>query len=128
MTSTAEQLRSEAASIQAFLELTCSDDPNEMVVRLSDLSVYMARTGKMLADAQQLRDRAAAAVYADNAKLIAKMPATVARKFVESQVADEAALATWIDRLNRSCTHQSENLRTQISFAKQQLELTRKGY
>lgn len=125
---TAEQLRAEAAAIQDFLELTCSDDPNEMVARLSDLSVYMARTGKMLADARRMQDAAVAATYAEHTKSILKMPATVARKFIESQTAAENYLVNWIDRLNRACTHQSENLRTQVSFAKQQLELTRKGY
>lgn len=125
---TAQQLSAEASHIQDYLEITVSDDPNEMVSRLSDLNVYMARTGKMLADAQLLRDKAIAGVYAQSIKLIEKMPATVTKKFVESQTADENALVTWIDRLNRSCTHQSENLRTQVLFAKQQLEMTRNGY
>lgn len=128
MTDKTEQLRAEAAAIQDFLELTCSDDPNEMVARLSDLSVYMARTGKMLADARRMQDAAVAAAYAEHTKSILKMPATVARKFIESQTAAENYLVNWLDRLNRACTHQSENLRTQVSFAKQQLELTRKGY
>lgn len=125
---TREQLRAEAERIQAFLEITVSDDPHEQVARLSDMSVYMARTGRMLAEASCLRDRAVAAVYAGEGRAILKMPATVARKFVDSQTADENELVIWIDRLNRSCTHCAENLRTQISFAKQQLELTRKGY
>lgn len=125
---TTEQLRDEAKRIQAYLEITASDDPNELVARLSELNVYLARTGRMLAEAACIRDRAVAAVYAEEAKAIFRMPATVARRFVESQTADENELVTWLDRLNRACTHQSENLRTQISFAKQQLELTRKGY
>lgn len=125
---TPEQLRAEAERIQAYLEITASDDPNEMVARLSDLNVYLARTGRMLAEASCIRDRAVAAVYASRAEVIERMPATVARRFVESQTADQNALVVWLDRLNRTCTHQSENLRTQISFTKQQLELTRKGY
>ncbi len=125
---TLEQLQQEAGQIQSFLEITVSEDPNEMVSRLSDLSVYMARTGKMLADAQHIRDKAIANVYAESIRLIEKMPATVTRKFVESQTANENHIVTWLERLNRSCTHQSENLRTQVSFAKQQLEMTRSGY
>ncbi|MDE5945557.1 MAG: hypothetical protein K2G93_08260 [Rikenella sp.] len=128
MNNTPEQLRAEAERIQAYLEITASDDPNELVARLSDLNVYLARTGRMLAEASCIRDRAVAAVYASRAEVIERMPATVARRFVDSQTADENELVVWLDRLNRTCTHQSENLRTQISFAKQQLELTRKGY
>lgn len=128
MMETPEQLRAEAEGIQAYLEITASDDPNELVARLSELNVYLARTGRMLAEATGIRDRAVAEVYASRAETIGRMPATVARRFVESLTAEENELVTWLDRLNRTCTHQSENIRTQVSFAKQQLELSRKGY
>ena len=52
-----EALRKEAAEIQAYLEITISDDPSEMLERLATLNVYMARSGKMLADAKTLLRR-----------------------------------------------------------------------
>ena len=45
------RLQSEAQEIQEFLEITMSDNPQEVIERGNDLQVYMARTGKMLADA-----------------------------------------------------------------------------
>ena len=49
-----EELTKEAQKIQDFLEITMSDDPQEVIERGSDLQVYMARTGKMLADAKYI--------------------------------------------------------------------------
>lgn len=125
-----DDLYSEAQEIQTFLESVPdnNDDPNELSIRLSYLNNYMARSGKMLADAKQMQDLAIAAAYAEHSKAILKMPATIALKFISSQTAEENYLVNWLDRINRTCTHQSDNIRTQISFAKEQMSLTRKGY
>ena len=48
------RLQSEAQEIQEFLEITMSDNPQEVIERGNDLQVYMARTGKMLADAKYI--------------------------------------------------------------------------
>lgn len=125
-----DDLLNEAQEIQDFLESVPdnNEDPNELANRLSYLNNYMARSGKMLADAKQMQDLAIAAVYAEHSKAILKMPATVAMKFISSQTVDENYLVNWLDRINRACTHQSDNIRTQISFAKEQMSLTRRGY
>lgn len=125
-----EELLAEAQEIQTFLESVPdnNDDPNELSTRLSYLNNYMARSGKMLADAKQMQDAAIAAAYAEHSKTILKMPATIAQKFIASQTVGENYLVNWLDRINRTCTHQSDNIRTQISFAKEQMSLTRKGY
>ena len=47
-------LNEEATQIQTFLEIHCSDNPVEIQDRLRMLAVYIARTGKMLADAKKL--------------------------------------------------------------------------
>lgn len=118
----------EIQSMQDYLEITCSDDVNEMIGRISVLNVYMARSGKMLADAIETREKAIQGVYAEHGKSIAKMPATVANKFIDSQVSEENKIVKWLDRINATCKHQSDNLRTLISYAKEQLSLERKGY
>lgn len=118
----------ELESIQSFLEITTSDDPHELVQRLTDINVYMARTGKLLADAKEYQDRITANVYAKHGDFISRMPATIAIKFVSSQCATANRLVTWIERQNRALVHQGDNIRTQVSFAKQDLSLQRKGY
>ena len=127
---TLDDLLQEAQEIQNFLESVSdnNDDPKELAFRLSYLNNYMARSGKMLADAKLMQDSAVAAAYAEHAKFILKMPATIALKFISSQTVSENYLVNWLDRINRTCTHQGDNIRTQISFAKEEMSLTRKGY
>lgn len=118
----------EIEDIQSFLEITTSDAPRELVQRLTDINVYMARTGKLLADAKSYQDKVVANVYAAHMDYISRVPATVAIKFVSSQCATANQLVTWIERQNRTLVHQGDNIRTQISFAKQDMSLQRKGY
>lgn len=125
-----DDLLQEAQEIQDFLESVPdnNEDPNELAIRLTYLNNYMARSGKMLADAKQMQDSAISAAYAEHSKAILKMPATIAMKFIASQTVTENYLVNWLDRINRTCTHQSDNIRTQIPFAKEQMSLTRRGY
>lgn len=125
-----DDLLQEAQEIQDFLESVPdnNEDPNELAIRLTYLNNYMARSGKMLADAKQMQDSAISAAYVEHSKAILKMPATIAMKFIASQTVTENYLVNWLDRINRTCTHQSDNIRTQISFAKEQMSLTRRGY
>lgn len=122
------QIVDEAEGMQSFLEITTSEDPTELIPRLSDMNVTLARSGKLLADAIELQDNAIAMVYEKRSDYIQRVSPTIATKYINSQAAHLNKLVKWLDRINRSCVHQSENLRTQISFAKQDLALTRKGY
>lgn len=47
-----EELLEEAYKIEAFLDITMSDNPEEAVQRGNDLTAYLGRTTKMLADAK----------------------------------------------------------------------------
>lgn len=123
-----ERLAQEAKAIQDYLETPCSGDIHELLGRISNLNVYMARSGEMLSCAVTLQDRAISAVYAEHGKAILNMPATIADKFIKSNCAIENGLVKWLERINATCKHQSDNLRTQISFAKEQLSLERRGY
>lgn len=123
-----ETLINEARHIQDLLEKECSGEINDMMDRLSKLNVYMARSGEMLAIAVQLQDRAINAAYSRYEDTIRNMPASIADKFIKSHCANENAAVKWLDRINATCKHQSDNLRTQISFAKEQLSLERRGY
>ncbi len=123
-----KDIEQEAKAIQDYLEITCSDNPVEMVERLSILNVYMARTGVLLADAIRIRDMAMNGIYEREFDRINNMKPSVASKYIESCTAEENRLVVWLDRLNKACTHHSENLRTMISFAKQQMDLERRGY
>lgn len=110
------ELIDNALRMQKCLEKKCPDNAEAMMKRLSVLNVYMAQSGKMLSDAMQLRDRAITTLYVEHKALIMKMPATIASKFINAFCEDENRLVKWLDRINRACVHQSENIRTQINF------------
>lgn len=118
----------EIEEMQEFLEITTSDNPKELIQRLTDINVYMARSGKMLADAKAMQDTITAKVYDEHNEFLGRVPATVAMKFVSSQTATANRLVNWLDRINRTLVHAGDNIRTQISFAKQDMSLQRKGY
>lgn len=118
----------ECQKMQEYLEVTTSDDANELVERLTYINVYMARSAKLLADAKLMQDKATTRVFAEHSKTIIKMPATIAAKFIGAMCEQENYLVNWLDRINRACVHQGDNIRTQISFNKEQLKLTRAGY
>lgn len=124
-----EMLSKEAEDIQKYLEMDKTDWPvTELVTSLATINVYLARTGEMLADAKYVQDQKTQAIYTEFSKTILKMPATVATRFIGSMVADENYLVNWLDRLNRTLVHQGDNIRTQVSFEKENLKLTRTGY
>lgn len=118
----------EIEKMQSFLETTASDNPKELIERLTDINVYLARSGKLLADAKAFQDEVTANVYARHMEFISHVPATVAIKFVAAQSVTANQLVTWLDRINRTLVHAGDNIRTQISFAKQDMALQRKGY
>ena len=115
------QITVELQDIQNFIEITMSEDPNEAVARGNDLSVYMARTGKLLADAKYHRDKKLRSEIVSQIKEMVKLPPSVATKFTDTLVERESYLMNWAERSNRSCTHQLEWCRTIISKAKAEM-------
>lgn len=115
------QITVELQDIQSFIEETMSEDPNEAVLRGNDLSVYMARTGKLLADAKYHRDKKLRSEIVSQIKEMVKLPPSVATKFTDTLVERESYLMNWAERSNRSCTHQLEWCRTIISKAKAEM-------
>ena len=43
----------ESQKIQDYLEISCSNEPEEIKQRISDLQVFLARSGNMLAEAKK---------------------------------------------------------------------------
>ena len=123
-----QKLLNEAETIQSFLEREYGDNPQEMSERMTILNSYMARSGKMLADAKLVQDKAMNSAYTEHSKMVLKMPATVANKFIGTVTSEENYLVNWLERINRSCTHQADNMRTQISLARECMSLERQGF
>jgi len=111
-------IEKELSEIQSFTEETMSEDANEAVLRGNTLSVYMARTGKLLADAKCHKDEKLNSEIVQQMRAISGFSPSVANKYIDTVSKHENYLVNWAERLNRTCTHQLEWCRTVISKAK----------
>ena len=126
-----EQLFVEVKEIQSFAEISVSDNPQEIAERIADCGVYIARTGKMLADAkywlnQKKKDETVELII----NLISKdkLSAKVQNALIDSICKDEQYLVDWLERLNRAVTHQQEAMRSLLSYEKENLRISKTGY
>lgn len=124
-------MKEEAQKIQSFLEIDCGNNPEEITERISKISVYMARSGEMLAEAKKALRRKKTQEISKTIVSIAKeqcLSAKVQNTLLDSIAEDEAFLVDWLDRINRTCTHQIDALRSMLSYEKEQLRITKTGY
>lgn len=126
-----EQILTEAIEIDSFLQETMSEMAEEAVMRGNDLAVYIARSGKMLADAKYHLNTAkkdeVLDVLRETAKN-AKATSKATNALIDSICKEEQYLVDWCERLNRSATHQLDWCRTLISKAKEEMRLTPQMY
>lgn len=111
-------MHKELEGIQAFLEANyTSDNPAAVQQRFEDLAIYMARSGKLKADAEFHYNSLVESSIMDALKkgYEERLSASTINKFVESAARGYKFLVTWSDRVNRSCTHQLEAMRTTMS-------------
>lgn len=122
-----EKILAELTNIDQFLNITMSENPEEAVQRGNDLAVYIARTGKMLADAKYWLNEAVKSevmqTLVDTAKN-SKATATAINALVNSLCREEHYLVDWCERCNRTATHQLSWCVTVISKAKEEMKLS----
>lgn len=121
-----EAILKECGTIQSFLESDYPlEEPAACEAKGKDLEVYMARSGKMLADAKYWQDQFNGSAISETVKLaLAEQPywsITLINKKVSSLAKDYNYLVNWCDRINRTCTHQLDFVRTMISKHKEEM-------
>lgn len=119
-----ERIAEHLTEIQAFIEAHYeADNPQQVTERAVNLEAYMALSGKLLADAEyhynELTGSTIMAALKD--AMSAKLQTSTLNKYVEAQARDYKYLVTWCDRVNRSCTHQLDMMRTIISKLKSEM-------
>lgn len=126
-----EKLLEEAEKMQNYLEVECSDNIAEVIERIRTLSVYLARSGSMLAEAKRIYRRKVTSEIANTIIAIAKenyLSAKAQNALVNAIAEDEAFLVDKLDRINSSCVHQIDALRSILSYEKESLKLNSTGY
>ncbi|MEA4949068.1 MAG: hypothetical protein VB068_05385 [Petrimonas sp.] len=120
-----EQIIKELTEIDKFLNITCSEEIEEVVNRGNDLAVYIARSGKLLADAKyHLNEKMKDEIFETikEAGKQAKATSTAVNGIIKSLCKNEQYMVDWCERVNRSATHQLDWARTLISKAKTEMQ------
>lgn len=117
-----DKIKIELEEIQNFLELTQSEDVNEAVYRGNELAIYMARSGKLLADAKIHKDEKLNSEVMREIKSLLSLPASTSNKYIDTLTREENHLVNWADRLNAACSRQLEWCRTIISKGKAEMQ------
>ena len=126
-----ENLLSEAHSIQSYLEISCSGNPDEITDRIFTLNVYLARSGEMLANAKRLLRSKKTSEINKTIIAIAKeshLSASVQNALLDSICEEESFAVDFIERINRGCVHQIDSLRSVLSYEKEGMRLSNTGY
>jgi hypothetical protein len=124
---TFEELETEAGEIQEYLKIECSGDPEEIKERLTTLSVYNARTGKMYADAKYILAGKLKGEFSSLIEQLGKSSGLTAKainKLIDCMSKDEQYLVDCIERINRATVHQIDVLRSLLSYEKEQIRNT----
>lgn len=119
----AEQIEEELAEMQSFLEISYpADNTSACKERMNTLLQHMARSGKLKADAEHHYSTMLNGSVMSSIKELAEstMNTSTINEYIKSHCREYKQLIVWADRVNRSCTHQVDALRTIISFAKQE--------
>ncbi|KAA6334747.1 hypothetical protein EZS27_016953 [termite gut metagenome] len=123
-----DQIEAELKEIDGFLTLTLSEQAEEAVCRGNNLAVYIARSGKLLADSKYHFNEAmrseAIQILKDAAKE-AKATSKTINSLIDSACRNERYLVDWCERTNRTATHQLSWCITLISKAKEEMKLGR---
>lgn len=120
-------IQKECQQIQDYLEAEYNADvPAACEARGNDLEQYMARSGKMLADAKYWQDQFVNSAIMDTIKEALQQQkvwsVSLINKKVEALAKDYNYLVTWCDRINRTATHQLDFIRTLISKHKAEIQ------
>jgi len=100
-----------------------SNDGNELIERITDLNIYLARSASMLSWAQFYYDKAqgeeAEKLVKDQEGTGIKISPTVFKQLINGRTINEAKILKFTERLNRTITHQIDGVRSQLSYLKQ---------
>lgn len=124
-------LQEESIQIQGYLDITCSDNPDEIQERIRVIMPYISRTAFMLAEAKKaLRAKKSDEIQAQICEIVNLqfLSAKVQNALLDSIAKEESYMVDWLERLNAAATHQVDALRSILSYERESLRLNKSGY
>ena len=121
-----DKILQEASSIQDFLEVQAPDEMQPIIQHMTELEIYLARTGKLYADANYHLNEKMNSEVMKTLKETSKAftTASAINALVKSICKEERYAVDWTDRLNSACTHNIDACRTVISKLKEEMRLS----
>lgn len=121
-----EDILRELEEMDAYLNVSTTDDAAEVAEYGNRVAVYVARAGRLLADARHHLNRRMKEDTFDALRKTAKQGGATAKAInaiVDSLCAEERYLVDFAERTTRTATHRLDWCRTMISMAKEQMRL-----
>lgn len=128
---TLTELKGGADEIQSFLQIDVTNNPEEIIERISKLMVYMALSGEMLSDAKKiLRAKKTEQINQTIIKIAKEscLSASVQNALLDSICSEESHLVDYLERINKSATHQLDACRSLLSYEKEGMRINKTGY
>ena len=122
---TIEQIREEVEMMQAEAKVVLPITADECVKRATELAVYHARVGELLAKAKRLVNRIKSSKIADEVVKIAKagyLASKAQNAMVDALAEEEQEMVVALDRLNSAFAKQMDLCRTFISKEKAEMQ------
>ena len=116
----------EIKEMQGYLEIETSEDPAEICERIRVVSVYMARSSRLLAEARAHRRKAERDALAEMPQF-ATMPANTLKKCLEVRAYEWYEIEDALENLYKACVHTIDSMRSLLSYTKEDMRLTRSG-
>lgn len=122
---TRDELMVKAIKMQEFIETEIPTEPNDLIDRLNLLSVLIAQSSQMLADAKFYQDKLINGAIMESLKqeYNGKLSPSTINQYVKTEAKDANYLVNWIDRINATATHQIDAVRSIISYRKSEMNL-----
>ncbi|MDR2291873.1 MAG: hypothetical protein LBE11_00160 [Prevotellaceae bacterium] len=124
---TLEELKTEAQSMQNFLECMIPCEIEATIDHAKTLAVFHARSGQMLSDAKMIYKSKKSGQIAEVIIKIAKegyLSAKAQNALIDTLAQEEAYMVDWLDRINANCVHQIDLCRTIISKFKEEMKMS----
>ena len=117
---TKEQLTEYVAESQKFLEEKPGSEPNDIISRIENMAVLIAKSGECLADAKYYLDQRKNDAIELTLTMAKKdgWSISIIHKKIDALCKDDNYLVNKLDRINAAATHQLDGLRSILSYRK----------
>ena len=122
-----QSMMKELEEVEQYLLIEPSGETEELKEMLGRLNVYLARVNKIWADATYILLKEKEALF-DKFDLLNCPNKQLARELLVAKTADSGYIVKLAERISRTIVHNCDNLRTQVSYDKEEMKLTRTGY